>query len=342
MWNRKRNAAFALIALASWACSPDEYPSEPRFEAPPEEVELPDGELFFFTPPAGVTVTSVSVPGEFNNWTPGTHEMIELPDGRWVAGIDLEPGEYQYKYHFNGTSWAGNMCGDATWGDPANNNQVDPDLDSCNGENAVRQVGPPGHNFRYIVPDGVDVTQVNVVGTLNNWTAPDPALRMTRTFSITLDLPAGEHQYKFFFNGDTWADNMCSSTTWGDAANGGRISPDAETCNGDGNVVFTLDEAESVTFRYVVPTTVEVSQVNLVGTINGWSAPDPAMEMDQEYNIIVDLAEGDYQYKYFFNGDTWADNMCSSDTWGDPNNGGRIAPDAEECNGDGNALLTID
>ena len=70
MWNRKHAAVIALVALGTWACSPEDYPTGARFEPPPEEIELPDGELFFYIPPAGVTVTSVSVPGEFNEWNP--------------------------------------------------------------------------------------------------------------------------------------------------------------------------------------------------------------------------------------------------------------------------------
>ena len=358
MWNRKRNAALALIALASWACSPDGYPSEPRFDAPPDVVELPDGELFFYTPPAGVSVSSVSVPGEFNGWNPGdpAAQMIELPDGRWVAGIDLEPGTYQYKYHFNGTDWAGNMCNDGTWGDPDNGNQVDPDLDECHeGGNAIRTVGVPGmFTFHYVVPTGVDVTSVNLAGNLvePNWTPAETP--MQAVWSFTVDLEPGSYMYKYVFNGDGWVGNMCNDATWGDATAGGDVDPDIDECNAadNNNGVLEIDEAGPYTFRYVVPANVDPATIESIGVAGNFHTPnwDPSAGlMTETYTVTLDLgglAPGEYLYKYVFNGDQWADHMCNSTLWGHPAFENRIDPDAEECVDDGfggaNAVLTID
>lgn len=340
MWNRKRNAAFALIALASWGCSPDEYPSEPRFEAPPEEVELPDGELFYFTPPAGVTVTSVSVPGEFNNWTPGTHQMIELPDGRWVAGIELEPGTYQYKYHFNGTTWAGNMCNDGTWGDPDNSNQVDPDLDSCNGENAVRTVGTPGHTFLYIVPEGADVDVVTAAGTFQpagaQWNNQSDTL--TNIWTITVDLAPGTYQYKYHFNGSTWAQNMCDEGDWGNPSFGNAVDPDNDNCvSGGQDAEITIDEAGPHTFRYIVPAGVtDITRVQLVGSMQGWNPSDDTYEMTETFQRRYDLAPGTYEYKFIFDGN-WAGNMCTTG----PDGGKVDANGSGECNGE-NAVIVVE
>jgi hypothetical protein len=353
MNNRATIALCALLGVT--ACTPEDYPLSPRFDPPPEEIVLPDGELFFYVPPAGAPeITSVSVPGEFNGWNAGAPEaqMQLLSDGRWVVGLDLEDGTYKYKFHFNGNgtangAWAGNMCGDATYGDPAHGDTVDLDLDSCDGEDAVRTVGTPqpaGHTFRYITPEGVEVTQVNVVGEMNGWSAPDPALEMAEVWSITVDLAAGTYQYKYHFNGDSWADNMCNSAAWGDPNNDGKIDPDVTGCVGnDNNAQLVMDEAGSHTFRYVVPDGLDVSQVNLVGEMNGWSAPDPALAMQQEFSITLELEPGTYQYKYHFNGTTWADNMCNSAAWGHPDFDNKIDPDVVECIGnDNNGLLTIE
>lgn len=349
MWNHKRNAAFAMIALASWACSPDEYPSEPRFEAPPEEVELPDGELFYYTPPAGVTVTSVSVPGEFNGWNPGdaAAQMIELPDGRWVAGIELEPGTYQYKFHFNhdasgaGGDWAGNMCNDGTWGDPDNNNQVDPDLDSCHeGGNAIRTIGTPGHTFLYIVPEGVDVEVVTVAGSFQNpqWTNTTDTL--VNIWELTVDLPAGTHQYKYVFNDGGWAQNMCDEPDWGHPSFGNAVDPDNDNCvSGGQDAEITIDEAGPHTFRYIVPAGADsIATIHVAGSFQGWNNASAEHEMTETFQRRYDLAPGSYEYKFIFDGN-WAASMCTNDTYAE---GGMVdANGSGTCNGE-NAVIVVE
>lgn len=38
----------------------------------------------------------VSVVGDFNDWTPGVHEMKQRLDGSWHAQIELENGHHKY------------------------------------------------------------------------------------------------------------------------------------------------------------------------------------------------------------------------------------------------------
>ena len=356
MWNHKRNAAFALIALTSWACSPDEYPSEPRFEAPPEEVELPDGELFFYTPPAGVTVTSVSVPGEFNGWNPGDADaqMTELPDGRWVAGIELAAGTYQYKFHFNhdasgaGGDWAGNMCNDATWGDPDNSNQVDPDLDSCHdGGNAIRTIGTPGHTFLYI-PRNKDVEVVTVAGTFQpaggQWNNTTDTL--TNIWEFTVDLQPGTYQYKYQFNETNgWAGNMCDEGTWGNPEFGNAVDPDNDNCNGE-NAVITIDEAGPHTFRYIVPEGEErpdtISQITIAGEFQSSPWTPGVLFFTETFQRRYDLAPATYEYKFIFDGD-WGNNMCTdTEEYGDPTTGLVDSNNTDGCADGGNALLVVE
>ena len=91
---------------------------------------------FNFVPRDGVDVRSVSLRGEFNNW--GETPMTLQEDGSWAVTIDLEPGEYQYKFFING-EWPANM---EDWqGAP-----VDPTADGYfndgyDGQNAIRIVG---------------------------------------------------------------------------------------------------------------------------------------------------------------------------------------------------------
>lgn len=339
MRNRNHSAAIALLALASWACSPDAYPTESRFEPPPEEITLPDGELFFYIPPAGVTVTSVAVPGEFNGWDPtaASAQMTELADGRWVVGLDLAEGEYQFKYHFNGTTWAGNMCNDATWGDPDNDNKVDPDIVECNGENGIRRVGPPGHNFKYIVPAGVDVEVVTVAGSFQGWNNQTDTL--VNIYELTVNLPAGTHQYKYVFNTGGWAGNMCDEGTWGHPDYGNAVDPDNDNCVSGGQDAELTTSGGMHTFRYIVPAgTDSIAQIHVAGSFQGWDPNSAAHVMQETYQRRYDLPDGTYEYKFIFDGN-WAGNMCAEATWA---NGGMVdANGSGTCNGE-NAVLVMD
>jgi hypothetical protein len=131
-----------LLALAGGACSGDFGLSPIDFGEPEER----GPHVFRFIPhPDNPEVTSVSVPGSFGPdgsptfWNPGAEgfQMTLGTDGVWRLEVDLEPGTYQYKYHFNGDTWAGNMCNHGTWGNPEHGGRIDPDVQSCDGENAV-------------------------------------------------------------------------------------------------------------------------------------------------------------------------------------------------------------
>ena len=96
---------------------------------------------FRYTPPPGLEVHSVSLRGSFNNW--GETPMKKQPDGSWAVTLDLDPGEYAYKFFIN-KQWPHDMCDDPTFGNP----MVDPQADGCSddgfgGQNAVRVVEAP-------------------------------------------------------------------------------------------------------------------------------------------------------------------------------------------------------
>jgi glycosidase len=95
---------------------------------------------FRYTPPPGLEVRTVSLRGSFNGWgeTP-----MKKEDGSWTITLDLEPGEYQYKFFING-QWPKDMCHDPTFGTP----MVDPTAAGCvddgfGGQNAVIVVQAP-------------------------------------------------------------------------------------------------------------------------------------------------------------------------------------------------------
>jgi hypothetical protein len=68
-----------------------------------------DEVTFSFVPPDGWQVEGISIRGSFNDW--GETPMEQGDDGTWSAVVELEPGEYEYKFFING-EWPEDM---ETW-----------------------------------------------------------------------------------------------------------------------------------------------------------------------------------------------------------------------------------
>lgn len=45
----------------------------------------------------GARAQAVSIAGTFNDWRPGTTPMLHVGEGRWVKGLSLPPGRYEYR-----------------------------------------------------------------------------------------------------------------------------------------------------------------------------------------------------------------------------------------------------
>lgn len=44
----------------------------------------------------------VRITGDFNGWSPDGLRLEKGSDGRWIAELQLEPGEYQYRLRVDG------------------------------------------------------------------------------------------------------------------------------------------------------------------------------------------------------------------------------------------------
>ncbi len=52
------------------------------------------------------SIASVAVVGEFNHWSANVNPMSDYNhDGIWTAWLDLDPGEFEYKFVVNGVNW---------------------------------------------------------------------------------------------------------------------------------------------------------------------------------------------------------------------------------------------
>lgn len=88
----------------------------------------------------------------------------------------------------------------------------------------------------------------------------------------------------------------------------------------------TVVAAVDVTFTFVPPPDVAVKSVSLRGTMNDWGENAMA-EADGVWSVTVDLGAGEYQYKFFVNGE-WPQDMSE---W----NGGAMDADADDYVDDG-------
>ena len=91
---------------------------------------------FTYIPLEDEEVASVSLRGSFNSW--GEWPMEEQPDGTWSITVDLEPGEYQYKFYING-KWPQDMS-IARGGGPVDPNAVGYINDGFGGQNAICRI----------------------------------------------------------------------------------------------------------------------------------------------------------------------------------------------------------
>ncbi|MBE3574308.1 MAG: alpha amylase N-terminal ig-like domain-containing protein [Firmicutes bacterium] len=67
--------------------------------------------------------------------------------------------------------------------------------------------------------------------------------------------------------------------------------------------------AADVTFRYVPPAGEQVTSVSLRGSFNSWGETPMAKSPDGSWSVTIQLAPGEYQYKFFINGQ-WPRDMA--------------------------------
>jgi len=91
---------------------------------------------FTYVPLEDEEVALVSLRGSFNSW--GEWPMEKQPDGTWSIIVDLEPGEYQYKFYING-KWPQDMS-IARDGCPVDPNAVGYINDGFGGQNAICRI----------------------------------------------------------------------------------------------------------------------------------------------------------------------------------------------------------
>jgi hypothetical protein len=85
---------------------------------------------------------------------------------------------------------------------------------------------------------------------------------------------------------------------------------------------------EEVLFQFVPPAGASIQSVSLRGSFNGWGETPMIRREDGSWSVTLKLGPGEYQYKYFINGE-WAPSMESGP------NGAPIDPQANGYSPDG-------
>ena len=83
--------------------SPMPIPSTPRLVRPPERYSARrtvHRVNFYCDAPKA---ESVKLVGDFNEWDPAATPMRRMPDGRWMASLELNHGHHRYQFLVDGT-----------------------------------------------------------------------------------------------------------------------------------------------------------------------------------------------------------------------------------------------
>ncbi len=251
-----------------------------------ETKEVPAGRVpvtFLYQTDTGA---SVNLAGSFNDWSDSATPMTDRDgDGIYMVKMNLEPGEYQYKF-VQGGNWITDTSaeklvddgfggknsvlivepGDAEEGLIVGMYQEVPE--NIEGTGAAGEGGeeeaPPEKGLRKVTftfqPRISGVENVFLAGTFNDW--KENKTRMTDqdgdgTYQVTLLLPPGKYQYKFVVDGKWTTDQ--SAEEFADDGFGGKNS----VINVDASYEeVKIEKGDGDMMRSDIPLRLDYSMVN--------------------------------------------------------------------------------
>jgi 1,4-alpha-glucan branching enzyme len=66
-----------------------------------------------FSLPSEVDAESAVICGDFNEWSDTTHPLRRYKDGHFAVSINLEEGEYRYRFLLDGDRWENDWSADS-------------------------------------------------------------------------------------------------------------------------------------------------------------------------------------------------------------------------------------
>ncbi len=318
-----------------------------------------------------VSADGVHVAGSFQGWDPaGTQLSDDDMDGVYAVTVDISDsllaadfGGIQFKY-VNGNAWGADEATPEACAAPGSTNrqaniteQTPTVLDVvCFGSCAACGVV----SVTFLV-DMSQVAAINPVGVhmngnfngLNGWdgdnflelTDPDGDLIYSYT-TVLNDAQAGDTLEFKFLNGNTWGfDEIFTgdcTTEFGNRLmylDGSAYQSYAISETGQAYCYETCNSCvapSTVTFRVDMSSQAEVSAngVSVAGSFQGWTPGADVLtddDADMIYEITLEIAPGDYEFK-FVNGNDWGGS-------GDGNIDNENPPG--ECTSGGNRTVTV-
>ncbi|SHH56867.1 isoamylase early set domain-containing protein [Thermosipho atlanticus] len=264
----------------------------------------------------------VYLAGNFNNWSPTSLPMKNV-NGIWMISLELQPGEYQYKFVVNGEQWiedpdAPSFVDDGFGGKNgafllANENgklvikpvgeSVEEKMEYEYNENREDTIFVDGEGYVVIRYYNPEADYVMIAGDFNDW---DPeSLEMYEIddgwWEAVLELDPGVYQYKFVVNGEQWVEDPNAFAYAPDGFGGknsvlevyvenGRLSVKAPGLSGLTNEVVEKEVEEVPLGVSVINGKVyfkvekkEASKAYLAGSFNNWDPQSIEMKMVDGY-----------------------------------------------------------
>ena len=276
------------------------------------------------------------VNGTFNGWCGNCNAMSDANgDDIWEVTLNLPEGNYEYKFAHDAWTGQENLTpgSSCTMTTGANTNRTlsltaNTTLATvCWGSCTACNVLPTTYDVTFKVDMSQYAGNFNtpeVNGTFNGWCGNCNAMSDVNgddIWEVTLNLPAGNYEYKFAHDAWTGQENLTpgSSCTMTTGANTNRtLSLTANTtlatvCWGSCTACNVLPTTYDVTFK------VDMSQYagnfntpEVNGTFNGWCGNCNAMSDvngDDIWEVTLNLPAGNYEYKFAHDAWTGQENL---------------------------------
>ena len=269
----------------------------------------------------------VQIAGSMDNWT-----MTDMKkDGNvYSYTYELPAGDYQYKFIVNGNIWLIDPLNETTVDD--GNGNINSGFTVTAGASVDTNPAPTVTSpeikggkvtFNYA---STTASKVEVFGSFNYWSSGFEMFKDGDVFTYTMELPNGEYEYKFVVDGN-WINDPANSNKKGDN-NVFTVTEGVEAPQVPDEPAYTptitqsvVIDGNKVTIYYESP---DAEKVEFMSSANEWAG----VEMTKDgnvYSITLELAKGEYTYKFLLNGSDW---IC------DPLNN-------ENLDGDGNSIFVV-
>ncbi|WP_224491591.1 glycogen-binding domain-containing protein [Robertkochia flava] len=233
-----------------------------------------------------IRIDNVSLSGEFNDWIMDDWELKQVSPYEYELTKDLKDFDsrvkWEFKYVVNHSFWAEP---DTSFRNITESRKGNFWLDVYNLDFYPLTHNEHG-NTTFYLSGHEKAKAVILTGSFNKWN--EEALKMNRTDSgwkITLDLPPGDHSYKFIADGE-WLH---------DPANPNK------THNEFGGYNSVVRVTTPITFE--LTSYPSAGEVVLAGTFNNWATHDLLMKrVDDTWKITVNLSGGKHHYKFIVDG----------------------------------------